>query len=122
MVWNFRNLEVWKVSFGMVRKVYSVIEKFPTEEKYALASQMRRAVVSISSNIAEGCGRRTSKDFVSFLHNALGSTKEVESQVLVTLELGYITESESDDLIGELSRVGAMLLGLIDHVLRKGIK
>ena len=82
-MWNFRKLDVWKRSFDLVEEVYRLVRGFPKEEVYGLGGQLRRAVVSISSNIAEGCGRRTSKDFVGFLHNASGSTKEVESQLLV---------------------------------------
>ncbi|MBT6690339.1 four helix bundle protein [archaeon] len=122
MVWNFRNLEVWKVSFGLIKKVYGLTSKFPRDEIYGLTSQLRRATVSISSNIAEGCGRRTSKDFVSFLYNALGSTKEVESQLLAAGELGYLDDGEVDELVKELGRVGMMLRGLIGHVSEKGIR
>lgn len=122
MVWNFRNLEVWKVSFSLVREIYDLSSKWPKEEVYGLTSQIRRAVISISSNIAEGCGRRTSKNFISFLHNALGSVKEVESQLLVALELGYCEQNKCDDLVSKLNRVGAMILGLVEHVLRKDVK
>lgn len=114
MVWNFRNLKVWKV--------YDLTGRFPDGEKYALTSQLRRAVISISSNIAEGCGRRIGKDFVGFLYNALGSAKEVESQLLVGGELEYLSDDEVDGLVDELGRVGMMLFGLIGHVSEKGIR
>jgi len=121
-MWNFKNLDVWKKSFEMIKKIYDVTGGFPREEIYGLTSQLRRAVVSISSNIAEGCGRRTSKDFVGFLYNALGSAKEVENQLLAAGELGYLEDGEVEDLVGELNRIGRMLVGLIEHVSEKGIK
>jgi len=115
-MWNFRKLDVWKRSFDLVEEVYRLVRGFPKEEAYGLGGQLRRAVISISSNIAEGCGRRTSKDFVGFLHNASGSVKEVESQLLVAGRLGYLKGYEVDKLVKELDEIGKMLNGLIAHV------
>ena len=121
MVWNYKNLDVWKKAFDMISEVYDVTGKFPRDEIYNLTSQLKRAVVSISSNIAEGCGRRTSKDFIGFLYIALGSTKEVENQLLVAEKLGYLGRDDMERLIGEMGRIGRMLIGLIGHVSEKEI-
>ena len=119
---DFRNLDVWKISFEFAREIYRVTSEFPREEVYGLSSQLRRASVSISSNIAEGCGRRTSKDFVSFLYNAMGSVREVESQVLLSGELGYLGRENVDELMGKLNSLGRMLSRFISHVSGMGIK
>ena len=78
---DYKKLEIWKIAVELNKLVYDISRGFPSGEKYGLTSQVRRASVSISSNIAEGCGRRTGKDFVQFLHTAMGSLKEVESQL-----------------------------------------
>lgn len=97
-------------------------EKFPSSENYNLTSQVRRAAVSISSNIAEGCGRRTSRDFISFLYIALGSTKEVESQLMAASELGFLGKDDEKRLIDEVVRIGRMLMGLVKSIEEKDIK
>jgi four helix bundle protein len=96
--------------------------RFPKEEIYGLTSQLRRAVISISSNIAEGCGRRTSKDFVGFLYNAMGSVREVESQLMFVEKLGYLEDGELRKLLNDLDRLGKMLMGFIKHISRVDIK
>ena len=121
-MWNFRKVDAWNRALELSKIVYDLTRRFPDEEKYGLSSQLRRAVISISSNIAEGCGRRTSKDFIGFLYNALGSTKEVENQLLAAVELRYLSGGESKLLMDDLTRIGRMLLGLIGHVSEKGIK
>ena len=115
-MWNFRDLDVWKRAVDLTKVIYSITNKFHHEEQYGLSGQLRRAAVSISSNIAEGCGRRTSKDCVGFLHNATGSVNEVESELLVAKELGYLKEIEIKDLISELKEIGKMLNGLIRNI------
>ena len=89
---DFKELLVWKKSIHLLETIYNITNAFPKEEIYGLTNQLRRTVVSISSNIAEGSGRRTSKDFVSFLYNSMGSLKEVENQLIITKRLNYITE------------------------------
>ncbi|MFH0808808.1 MAG: four helix bundle protein [archaeon] len=116
MVCDFKELGVWKRAFEFGGEIYKVTTSFPKEEIYGLTSQLRRAVVSISSNIAEGCGRRTSKDFVSFLYNAMGSIREVESQLMFSENLGYIEKSKLDLLVDDLDRLGKMLMNFIKHV------
>lgn len=119
---DFRDLDVWKKSVDLTEKIYIVTKKFPDDEKYGLTSQLRRAAVSVGSNIAEGCGRRTSKDFAGFLHNAFGSAKEVECQLIIADRLGYLEKDAFDELMKELDNVGRMLRSFIDYVLGREIK
>jgi len=116
MVRNFRELNIWKDAMVLVKNVYVVVSKFPRDEIYSLSQQLKRAVVSVVSNIAEGCGRRTSKDFVSFLYNALGSVKEVECQLLVAERLGYLKDEDFKKLDNEVDKLGRMLVKFIKCV------
>jgi four helix bundle protein len=122
MVCDFIELDVWKRAFSMGEEIYRLTGRFPKEEIYGLTSQLRRAVISISSNIAEGCGRRTSKDFVGFLYNAMGSVREVESQLMFVEKLGYLEDGELRKLLNDLDRLGKMLMGFIKHISRVDIK
>jgi len=83
-----RELEVWKRSIGLVKKIYQITKDFPVEERYGLTDQIRRAAVSVASNIAEGSGRQTPKDFVNFLSMARGSLAELDTQLFLAKELG----------------------------------
>jgi len=89
---------------------------------YGLTSQLWRTTVSIFSNIAEGCGKRTSKDFVSFLYNAMGSVWEAETQILFAGEIGYLEKVKVDELMKELNNLGRMLNRFIGHVSGLGVK
>ena len=116
MARDFRKLEVWKRAIKIGKRVYEIVEGFPKKEDWALSSQVRRAVVSISSNIAEGCGRNTKRDTVNFLYIALGSLKEVNSQLYIAREFGYIDEKDLNELDNELEEIGKMLMGFIGYV------
>ncbi|MBQ9522434.1 MAG: four helix bundle protein [Paludibacteraceae bacterium] len=94
MAHNFRDLEVWKRAMAVAKKVYVITRQFPKEEKFGMTSQIQRAAVSIASNIAEGAGRGTNKDFVHFLSMALGSAFEVETQLIISKELCYVEEND----------------------------
>ena len=98
------------------KRVYEVVDTFPKKEDYALSSQLRRAVVSISSNIAEGCGRRTSKDTIQFLYIALGSVNEVESQLCIAKEFGYLGDDVLKEVSNELREIGKMLMGFVNYI------
>ena len=113
MVHNFRELEVWKRSMSLTGHVYALTRKYPEEEKFGLTSQTQRAVVSIASNIAEGAGRGTDKDFAHFLNVALGSAFEVETQVILARQFLYITEEEQEMLLTELHIIQPQLNALI---------
>jgi len=113
---DFKRLDVWKKAIELGEEIYKVTADFPKDEMYGLVSQMRRAIVSISSNIAEGCGRRTSKDFIGFLYNAMGSISEVESQLFISGKLGYIKDKRVDELVEELKELAKMLYGFIKYI------
>lgn len=97
----------------IAKQVYTVTKQFPTEEKFGLTSQIQRAVVSIASNIAEGAGRGSDKDFVHFLTIALGSAFEVETQLLLANELNYIEEEKIENIIKQLHSIQPQLNALI---------
>ncbi len=91
---DFKELLVWQQAHLLTLEVYRVTQRFPQEERFALSSQLRRAVVSVESNIAEGSARNTSRDFLQFLFVARGSLAEVEVQLLIARDLGYISDEE----------------------------
>ena len=115
-MWNYRKLDVWKRALNLTKVIYEITRDFPNEEKYGLSGQLRRASVSVSSNIAEGCGRRTSKDYIQFLHNAMGSVKEVESELFLAEKLGYIKMIDIEKIFKELDEICNMIGGVIRHV------
>ncbi|MBN2094085.1 MAG: four helix bundle protein [Candidatus Zambryskibacteria bacterium] len=110
---TYKDLLVWKRSIELATKIYKITEKFPKEEVYGIISQMRRSVVSISSNIAEGRNKGTRRDFVQFLRIALGSTAELESQIEISKNLKFIKIEEYSQLISETSEIGMMLRAII---------
>ncbi|MBY5956664.1 four helix bundle protein [Membranicola marinus] len=95
---NFRELDIWQKSRKLVKEIYQVTRNFPAEERYGLSSQIQRAGVSIPSNIAEGCSRKSEIEFTRFLEIAQGSAFEVETQLILANDLGYL----QDDLLNEL--------------------
>ena len=109
----YKNLTVWQKAMMLTKEVYAVTCSFPNTENYGLVSQMRRCVVSIPSNIAEGYGRGNNRDLVHFLYNSLGSSNELETQLLLSHEFGYISDDKSDMLIELNSEVNKMLSSLI---------
>lgn len=98
----FRKLEIWKDGIELSKIIYELTRNFPKEEIYGLTSQMRRAAISIPSNIAEGAGRDTDKDFAHFLTIAKGSSFELDSQLILAKELGYITEEQLIPILDKL--------------------
>jgi four helix bundle protein len=112
MVESYKDLVVWQKSMLLVKEVYVLLRFLPSEEKYALADQMRRAVVSIPSNIAEGYGRNSTNDYVRFLNIARGSIYELDTQLNVCVMLGYITEEQSKNTFDLLQEVGKMINAL----------
>ncbi len=115
---NFKEIKAWQKSINLLSIVYELVAKFPKDEKYALSSQIKRAVVSISSNIAEGSGRNTNNDFAHFLDMALGSAFELESEILAAIELKFITKGECEKLFAELDEVQKLIVGF-QNFLRK---
>ena len=106
---DHKDLSLWQKSVEFVEVIYKLTNKFPDEEKYGLSSQIKKAVVSIPSNIAEGAARNTRKEFAQFLYVALGSISEIETQLIIAKNLGFIEETYEND-INELKK---MTLGLI---------
>ncbi|MCD0458644.1 four helix bundle protein [Roseiconus lacunae] len=108
---DFRELIAWQKAMEMVTEVYRETRRFPKEEVYGLTSQLRRAAVSVPSNIAEGQGRLTKGEFRQFLGTAKGSLAEVETQILIAGNLGYLNNSQP--LIDRVSEVARLLNGLL---------
>ena len=118
---SFEDLLVQQKAHKIVLNIYKLLEKFPKEEKYRIIDQLVRAVISIPTNISEGFGRYTSKDYVHFLIISRGSLSEVKYLILLSKDLKYITENEYQELNNELSKISKMLNGLI-YLLRKTIE
>ena len=114
----YSNLIVWQKAMELVAEVYKLVKLLPKEETYALSDQMRRAAVSIPSNIAEGSGRKTKPDFVHFLSVARGSKYELETQLLICVRLGYIKEEQAETAFELCSEIGRMLNSLIKKLVR----
>lgn len=113
---NFRQYKVWQDAVGYAIKVYEVTALLPRFEQKGLCDQLQRAAVSISSNIAEGAGRPTDADFAHFLDNSLGSANEVETQLLISKNLKYITEVHYNMLMKDLTCIQKQLTGLISSI------
>jgi four helix bundle protein len=114
---SYKDLIVWQKAIALSLEIYQVTKSFPKEELYALSDQMRRAAVSIPSNIAEGRSRRTSKDFTHSLHIALGSAAELDTQLLISRELFYCRIENYEKIEALLSEVRRML-----HAMIKGLE
>ena len=113
---NFKELRVWKEAIELAKLVYKTSARFPEVEKYGLKSQVNRAAVSVPSNIAEGAGRGSNKEFAQFLKIALGSAHEVETQMILAEAFGYVTETENKQLMQQKADVQKMLNGLINKL------
>ena len=113
---DFRRLEVWQKSHKMSLTLYQETALFPGDERFGLTSQMRRCCVSIEANIAEGCGRSGDPDFRRFLHIALGSASELDCELLLARDLGFLKTEPYQKLFNELRSVKAMLSTLIRKI------
>lgn len=110
---SYKDLIVWQKSIRLVSEIYKISKKFPVEERYGLTSQIQRAAVSVPSNIAEGRGRRSRKDFVQFLYFSLGSLAELDTQLIIAKELSYIEKADYNTIEGLLVEVRMMLSKLL---------
>jgi four helix bundle protein len=110
---NFREYKVWQDSVAYATNIYKITDQMPWFEKKGICDQLRRAAVSISSNIAEGCAKPTDVDFARFLDQALGSAYEVETQLIISFNVGYITAEQNKELIRELNLIQKQLTALI---------
>jgi len=109
---GYRDLRAWQHAMGLVTEIYRITRTFPKEEVYGLTSQLRRAAVSISSNLAEGHGRNSRNEFRQFIGQARGSLSEVETQLEIGANLGYVTQDVAGALMEQAGAVGKMLTGL----------
>jgi len=113
---SYRELKVWQKAFTLVKLAYDYTNQFPAKEDYRLTSQMCRAAISITGNIAEGSCRSTDKDYARFLYISRGSAAELENYVLLSAELGYLTQEQSLELQDYVGQVGRMLNSLINYL------
>ena len=116
---SHKDLIVWQKSIDLVEKIYNITRSFPKDELYGITSQIKRAAISIPSNIAEGSGRRSSKEFIQFLYISLGSAAELETQLIISKRLGFVNDITILESISEVSR---MLIGLISSLKNKNDK
>ena len=119
MLKSFKDLKVWRKSYELCLKLYEFTSTFPNEDRFGLASQIRRAVVSIPSNIAEGYGIKTTADYIRMLYIAYGSICELETQILLSGDLGLIDIKELGFALQNIAEVERMLMGLIKALERK---
>jgi four helix bundle protein len=113
---NHKELDVWKESMLLAKEVYLLTKGFPKEELYGITSQIRRASVSVPSNIAEGAARSSDKEFIQFLYISLGSISELETQLLLSRDLGFIINL---DILPKIESTKKKLLGLIKYLKNK---
>ena len=117
MIKDFKDLIVWQKAMELVAEVYILVKKLPKEELFALSDQMRRAAISIPSNIAEGQGRNSSKEYVRFLAFAKGSKAELETQLLLCVKINYLNILEIETAINLIHEIGKMI-----NALQKSLK
>jgi len=111
-VHDYRRLEVWGLARRFVKDVYEATSAFPPDERYGLTGQLRRAAVSIPSNLAEGAGRGTDRQFAHHVRIAVGSACEVDTQLLIAFDVGYLDPAKGRQLASKLERIKAKLAGL----------
>ena len=119
MLKNYKELKVWQKSYQLCLEIYKITAKFPKDEKFGLTSQVRRAVVSVPSNIAEGYGRKTTADYIKSLYIAYGSNCELETQIMLGGDLGYIDSDILEGIKDDIHEVERMLKALIKSLENK---
>lgn len=118
---EYRDLIAWKKAFDLALAIYRATSKFPIEERYGITSQLRRAGVSVPSNIAEGQGRNSRGEFLHHLSVAIGSLKEAETQILLSDGLGYLSKPQVDTLMSLAKEVGRLMGGLIRSLRQRSL-
>lgn len=111
-----KDLLVWKKSIDLVEQIYTFTKQFPKEELYGITNQMRRCAVSIPANIAEGSGRKNKAEFIQFLHIALGSASELETHLIISQRLGFLSSNSYDEIMNALNEIIKMICGLINSL------
>ena len=109
----YKRLDLWNIAMEIVFDIYKMTKDFPSHERYGLVDQLRRAAVSVPSNIAEGSSRNTKKEFTNFLYMAQGSLNEIDTQLEIAKGLQYLATKEFTDIQEKMDRVGKMITGLI---------
>ena len=117
--YSFEKLEVWRDAKDLTKEIYAITKSFPSEEKFGLTSQLRRASVSIASNIAEGSARKTNKDQAHFMVIAFSSSIEVLNQIIISFELGFISTAEYERLRLQIEKITNKLNALRKHLTNK---
>jgi four helix bundle protein len=110
-----KDLKVWQDSRKLVKDIYALTSKFPKDEMYSITAQIKRAAISIPSNIAEGAARDSNKEYIHFLFIALGSIAELDTQLIIANDLNFIGEKDFNNIIEKLDNIGKMLSGLIKY-------
>jgi len=110
---TFRDLLIWQKSMSFVTKIYKQTNKFPDEEKFGLVSQLRRSAISVPSNMAEGYGRNSNKDFIRFLNIAMGSLFEIQTQIQIAYNLKFIEQQNFDELFEQSREIERMMSSFI---------
>ena len=110
------DLDAWKFAITMVTEIYQLTGNFPDHEKFGLINQIRRASVSVPSNIAEGAARQSKKEYIRFLYISLGSVSELETQFIISQNLNYISTAEYEKINDQLNKIRRLLVGLIKYV------
>lgn len=113
---NFKDLRIWQESIELVEEIYRITKKFPKEELYGIVNQIRQSAVSLPSNIAEGFVRYHNKEFKQFLFIALASSAELETQLIVSNKLKYITRQKLDELSEKIDKLNRMIMALIKRL------
>ena len=116
---SFRDLVVWQKGIQLAKEIYTLTGVFPQQENFGLVSQLRRAAVSVPSNIAEGQARQHSADFTRFLYISLGSLAEIETQLILSLELGFLQPTKTEPAESLIQEIRRMLYGLIKNLPRR---
>ena len=111
-----KDLIVWKKGIELVKVIYLITDDFPKSEQFGLVSQMRRCAVSIPSNIAEGCGRNSDKELIQFLYIALGSSSELETQIIISSELNFLDKEKENECLIQLNEMIRMITSLIKSI------
>ena len=119
MINSYKDLDVWKKSMDLVVEIYSLMKLLPKTETYALCDQMKRASVSIPSNIAEGQARKSTKEFINFLSISRGSVAELETQLVLCIRLGFLTEQQVEKALQYCYDIGIMLSVLMNRLVKK---
>ena len=113
---SHKDLKVWTKGIELVKSIYEITRLFPSNEQFGLTSQMRRASVSIPSNIAEGCGRNSNKELIHFLYIALGSASELETQIIISQELSFLEKEKSEQIQNQIFEIIKMTSSLINSI------